>query len=664
MSVPDFFQGSFLPGSFLQASFLRGSLLVVTLAVASVAPAVGEGPSFHPDASLEGSRLTGWHSLGQADWRLSDGQLTGTPKDAPGGWLVLDHSYQDIGLYAQFQCTGGCQCGVLFRIQKTAAGMKGIYAPLTGPDMAFYSVTLDAQGRIVERNELRRGGGQMRIAPPSIPNAAAPQRQPDRPAPANLPYALPDSSLRPNGWNQVELIFNANIVRKVLNDGREVGAVAEEDGYGPIALYVGGSGHAQFKDIAYKDLSLHERPPEETSSLFRKQQVNDFYYSWGAGAGDFNHDGIQDIVSGPYVYYGPDYTKSREIYLAHTWNPSTEYSFDSWMEFAADFTGDGWPDVITCTFANPGSGCYLYVNPQGEARRWDKYKVVSGFQTEIAVLRDVDGDGKPELVYGGDGYVRYAKPDPAHPTEPWIVRNVSEKGYETAHGIGVGDMNGDGRMDIVNPYGWWEQPAAGSNQTPWVYHPEVFGRWSRDLMGGSVMAVYDVNGDGLNDVVTVLNPHGFGLAWFEQKRDTSGKITFVKHMIMDDFSTRNAGGVVFSEPHGTTYADVDGDGVPDFIVGKRYWAHRDDNLDPDPYGSPVLYWYKTVRNPKAPGGAEFVPELIDNRSGSGSDILATDLNGDGAMDIVTATKLGTFIFWGKPRAGDRAARQTHTLSSK
>jgi hypothetical protein len=204
-------------------------------------------------------------------------------------------------------------------------------------------------------------------------------------------------------------------------------------------------------------------------------------------------------------------------------------------------------------------------------------------------------------------------------------------------------------MDILNVYGWWEQPAPGSSQETWTYHPEAFGRYGRGIMGGSVMAVYDVNGDGLNDVVTVLNPHGWGMAWFEQKRDAQGKISFEKHMIMDDFSTKNAGGVAFSEPHGTTYADVDGDGIPDFIVGKRYWSHLDTYLDPDPYGQSVLYVYKTVRNPKAPGGAEFVPELIDSHTGVGSDVLAIDLNKDGAMDIVTASRFGTFIYWGKPR---------------
>ncbi len=609
-------------------------------------PVFAVGPSFHPDYKFTGSTLDGWHTVGPAEWRAENGEIIGTPKQGRGGWLVLDRSYQDIGVYTQFRCTGACETGVLLRAEKTPTGMKGIYVALSEPDLSSYGVSLDAQGQIVERNKLRYGGGLERIAPPPGPNPPHPYHPPA--ATVKLPFERPDSELRPTDWNQAEILFDANIVRTFLNDGREHGAVGDE-GYGPIALYVGGSGQVRFKDLAYKNLGVKSHYPDQTSSNFRKQQLSDFYYSWSSTAADFNHDGILDVVSGPYIYYGPDYNKTREMYLAETVNPSTKFATDAWMQFAADFTGDGWPDVITVSYGAENGGVFLYVNPKGEDRRWDKYKVVDDVQSEIAVLRDVDGDGKPEVVYMGDGQVRYAKPDPANPTGQWIVHNVSEKGYATAHGIGVGDINGDGRMDIVNPYGWWEQPAAGSNQETWTYHPEVFARYGRGIMGGSVMAVYDVNGDGLNDIVTVLNPHGWGMAWFEQKRDPQGKISFVKHMIMDDFSTQNAGNVVFSEPHGTTFADVDGDGVPDFIVGKRYWSHLDTYLDPDPYGQPVLYVYKTVRNPKAPGGAEFVPELIDNHSGAGSDLLAVDLNKDGAMDIVTATRFGTFIYWGKPK---------------
>jgi len=159
------------------------------------------------------------------------------------------------------------------------------------------------------------------------------------------------------------------------------------------------------------------------------------------------------------------------------------------------------------------------------------------------------------------------------------------------------------------------------------------------------MGVYDVNGDGLNDVVTAIAAHGWGLAWFEQKRDAAGEISFVRHDIMGDFSANNAGGVTFSELHAMTFADLDGDGIPDIITGKRSFSHLESYTDPDPYGPAVLYWYRTVRNPKAPGGAEFVPELIHNRSGVGSHLAAVDLNHDGAIDIITSTNRGTFIFW-------------------
>lgn len=162
-----------------------------------------------------------------------------------------------------------------------------------------------------------------------------------------------------------------------------------------------------------------------------------------------------------------------------------------------------------------------------------------------------------------------------------------------------------------------------------------------------MMGVYDVNGDKLNDVVTSLNAHGFGLAWFEQKKDAAGAITFVQHIISDDYSTTNAGGVTFSQIHGNAFGDIDGDGIPDLIAGKRYWSHLESYLDPDPYGAPVVYYYRTVRNPKAPGGAEFVPELVHNRSGAGSDMMVIDLNKDNKPDIISSNDRGTFIFWNK-----------------
>ncbi len=335
----------------LAAAMLLGSL-----------PVFAAGPSFHPDTTFSGSSLSGWHTFGPAEWRAEKGELVATPKQGAGGWLVLDHSYQDIGVYTQFRCTGGCETGVLLRAEKTPTGMKGIYVALSDPDLPTYSVTIDAQGQIVERNKLRRGGGLERIAPP--PSAQAPREFHPPVSTVTLPFTPPDSKFRANDWNQAEILFDANIVRTFLNNGREHGAVGDE-GYGPIALYAGGSGEVRFKDLAYKDLGLKVRLPDKVSSNFRKQQLSDFYYSWSSGAADFNHDGILDIVSGPYIYYGPDYTKSREMYLAETVNPSTKFASDAWMDFPADFTGDGWADVVTVSYGADKRRHFSVCQPEG-----------------------------------------------------------------------------------------------------------------------------------------------------------------------------------------------------------------------------------------------------------------------------------------------------------
>lgn len=622
-------------------------------------PLSAVGPTFQPDAAFKGSTLAGWHVLGPGDWKAENGEISGSVK--PGGkgsWLVLDRSYQDAALHASFRCAEGCQTGVLLRAEKTAQGIKGIFVSLNSQEVAPYRITLDAEGRELSREKLRAGGGMTRIAPPLDPNAMpaggrGPGRGPAAPGPV-LPITRPSSAYNPNDWNRTEIFIDENMVHTFLNDGGDnAGVTQEADGsYGPLALYVGGSGEVKFRDIAYRDLAVRETPAEEVSPQFRMQRLSSFYYAWGAATADFNHDGAPDIVAGPYIYYGPQFTRRSEIYPAVTRNPSTEFSTDCWMTFAGDFTGDGWPDVITGGHDKDGGpggepGVWLYVNPKGESRRWEKRLAVPVFQSEIAVLKDIDGDGKAELVYVAEGFVRIAKPDAKNPTGPWLVHNVSERGYAASHGIGTGDINGDGRLDIVNPYGWWEQPAVRADSAPWTYHSQAFARFVRGGAGGSEMAVYDVNGDGQNDVVTALSAHGYGLAWYEQKRDASGKISFVEHMIMDGPPAKNAGGVTFSEPHGATFADMDGDGIPDFVVGKRFWAHKDSYLDPDPNGAAVLYVYRTVRRKAAPGGAEFMPELVHNWSGAGSTILAADLDKDGAIDIVTSTKLGTYLFLGK-----------------
>jgi hypothetical protein len=629
---------------------------VVVLATVVIVPLHGTRSTFVPDWTFKGSTLTGWKTLGQAEWRAADGELIGTPKSPQGGWLVLDRSFQDVELGADFKCADGCKTGVLLRAERTPAGTKGIFVSLTAGETGSFAVTLDGTGRELTRERLRSAGGMVRFAPPPPDEAAGRGRgrgapPPGRGGPTAVTSVVPHPSiaLKPGEWNDLDVVIDATLLRPHVNTGLQAtggGAAVDEamGSFGPIALYVGGTGEVRFRDVSYKDLNLKRFAKEQVSPNFRMQRLTPFQYSWAQAAADVNRDGHLDIIVPPFIYLGPDYVTAREFYAAQTLNPSTEYPMVM-VGFAGDFTGDGWPDFLST------NGGRLYVNPKGEPRRWDVYPNVVTGVSEICIMKDIDGDGAPDLVHvGPNGTLQYSKPDPASPTGPWLSTTISEPGSTGAHGIGAGDINGDGRVDIVNAYGWWEQPPKGQ-QGLWPYHPQAFARWNgRASEGGGEMAVYDVNGDKLADVVTVLQAHGFGIAWFEQKRDAAGTISFVEHMIADDYSARNAGGVTFSEPHGSTSADVDGDGIPDFIVGKRYWSHHEGFLDPDPYGPAVLYAYFTRRNPKAPGGAEFVPELIHNESGAGSQVLAADLNKDGSVDIVTSGTQGAFVFFGKPRA--------------
>jgi hypothetical protein len=198
----------------------------------------------------------------------------------------------------------------------------------------------------------------------------------------------------------------------------------------------------------------------------------------------------------------------------------------------------------------------------------------------------------------------------------------------------VGDINGDGYDDIMLQEGWWENPGLNETDESWDYHEVNFGD------GGGQMFVYDVNADGYNDVITTLEAHGWGLAWFEQTK-VNNTMDFQRHIIIGDNLKDNPYGVRFSQLHALALIDINNDGIKDLVTGKRYWAHGPMG-DNEPNAPAVVYWFKLVRGDKK--SVDFIPFIIDDDSGIGVEIATGDLTNNGYTDIVTSNKNGTFVF--------------------
>lgn len=384
---------------------------------------------------------------------------------------------------------------------------------------------------------------------------------------------------------------------------------------------------------------------EDKPQLFKKIQISDQFYAEGASFGDFNKDGKVDIVSGPYWYEGPDFKVKHQFFddkATKSFDPRA-YS-ENFLAFVRDFNGDGWPDILIVGF--PGKETAWYENPKGKEGPWVKHVALDVTDNESPCFGDLLGPGKPALVCMSRGQMGYATPDASDPTKPWTWHPTSPKvaSYQRfTHGIGFGDVNGDGRMDLLDKEGWYEQPASLEGDPHWKKHPAPFA----PARGGAQMYVFDVNGDGLPDVITSLDAHGYGLAWYEQtkEKDADGNPKFIQHVIAGDKAEKSPYGVAFSQIHAIAIADMDGDGLPDIVTGKRWWAHA-----PKPDGTggdigvndpAVLYVYRLVRKD---GKAEFVPYLVDDSSGVGTQVTVGHVSGGKLPDIVVGNKKGTFLF--------------------
>ncbi len=370
---------------------------------------------------------------------------------------------------------------------------------------------------------------------------------------------------------------------------------------------------------------------------FTRQVIDQRFYAEGIAVADFNRDGRPDLLAGPLWFEGPTFKRRNELRAPLAYDK--ESYADTFIADAFDVDGDGLPDAIQIGW--PGRPALWSKNPGGRAGDWPRHVLHPEVGTEsphfVPLL-----SGRPDvLIFAAGRRLGYAARDEAVPTAPWHFHPITPEGewQRYTHGIGAGDVNGDGRPDLLCHSGWWEQPPSLQGDPAWRFHPAPFGA------GGAQMYVFDVNGDGRADVITSIEAHKYGVSWFEQLPPAPGATSpgWREHVILDRDPAVRVGGVQFSQPHALVLADIDGDGLPDLVTGKRHWAHGSKG-DPEPTAPAVLHWFRLVRDP-ATGGARFEPHLIDDDSGVGTQFVVTDLDGDDLPDIAVANKRGVFAFF-------------------
>lgn len=363
---------------------------------------------------------------------------------------------------------------------------------------------------------------------------------------------------------------------------------------------------------------------------------------------DINGDGKLDIAAGRNYYIAPDWRKYPDYRNgAETNGPDVDDNYEGTL----DVNNDGRPDVVSSGWMRR-QGIWWYENPGKLGQKWSDHPLLQEDGLEGMVIGNLSGHGPKDILVNffarkpGRSLVWFEHLDQA----PWFKKHsLGPDNVGVSHGNGIGDINGDGRQDVVTTSGWFEAPAHPT-EDPWIWRPDYqftpYGGAAGAVSGaGLPILVADVNGDGLNDII-MGSDHGYGLAWFEQKME-NGKRTFTQHWIETDYPTI----------HTMVLADLDGDGKPELITGKQMFAHN--GLDAGSFDPQFIFYYKFDKGrferhiltyshvaPYFPieGNKEPPPSYI---VGTGMKLSAGDMDGDGRTDIVVACKTGLYIFFNK-----------------
>jgi HEAT repeat protein len=350
--------------------------------------------------------------------------------------------------------------------------------------------------------------------------------------------------------------------------------------------------------------------PPKIGDGFKLHVINADSRFEAAGALDVNRDGKLDIFCGGFWYEAPDWKRHfvREV------KEEGDYYYD-FANLPIDVDGDGWVDIANAAWHN--KMVFWERNPGKAEGPWEVFPIDTPGNMETALAVDINGDGQPDVlpnIMTAAAWYEFHRDASAPGGARWEKHELPKEA--AGHGIGAGDINKDGRCDVVAPKGWLEQTATG-----WAWRPEF------ELGSTSVpILVHDVDGDADSDIVWGLG-HDYGIYWLEQKT-ADGPRTWVKHLIDKSWS----------QPHFMVMADLDSDGNAELVTGKRYHAHNGH----DPGGNdPVCIYYYKFRA----GTRGWTRHLIHEggRVAFGINTAVVDMDGDGDLDIVAPGKSGLYL---------------------